>query len=137
MFQLLFDKTPLKFEHVMIIKNFALYIGGIFTGFLLGLLVFVWFVKSTVRDKDLPAVEIMRIKRGSKDVIVTNPKKTGQIIHAIFIMIGWKLKLIKNNNIFYKDAKVSKIVCMIFIVILFSIVITSFSCMIDILDDGQ
>lgn len=121
MFRWLYRHLPDCFEGVMIFKNIVIYTGGVFIGMLLGALFIAWLAKNGIRDKNLPAVKIMRIKKGSKTLYVSNTKDFSDTIHALFILVGWKLKLIRKNSVYYENAKVSKIAGL-FILVLMGIV---------------
>lgn len=119
----LYNHSSLEYAHVMILKNLLIYLGGIFTGLFIGACLLRWFIKTGILDKELPSVEIMRVKVGKKTLYVWNPKRFGSTIHTIFIIAGWKTGLIRENSVFYEDAKVSKAISII-VVILMVIVIT-------------
>lgn len=104
------DKSIETYHKWVILEDLIIYIGGIFTGIFLGLLLISWITRVSIRDKDLPEVEVMKIKRGDNQLFVYNPKGLGDVIHSLFVMIGWKLKLIKKSSVYFQNPKISKFI---------------------------
>lgn len=123
-----------NYEEVMVFKNIVIYFGGIFTGILLGMMLVSWLAKNGFRDKDLPEVEIMRIKKGSKTLYVSNVKGFNDTIHGLFIIFGWRLGLIRKNNVYYKDAKKSLIAAYFLVAVAIATILISLNWIIHIVD---
>lgn len=109
----------------MVLKNIVIFSGGILIGIFMGVLLIGWIAKVGMRDQELPEVKIMRIKRDSKTLYVANPKGYSDTIHALFIMLGWHVGLIRKNSVYYEDAKASKIAANIFVLIAVTIILLS------------
>lgn len=116
----------LTFHQEVHLKKILIFVGGIFTGLFLAIVLMAWLSKKSLKDKDLPEVKIMRIKKGKKSFYVLNPKSVWDAVHTLFIILGWELRIIRKNSIYYANAKISKIISIIAVLFFMITILLSF-----------
>jgi hypothetical protein len=89
-------------------ENCLLLFGGIVVGIIIASVIFNLITKRTYIDKRMPAVKVMRIRRGEKKIYVANPRDMGEFLHTAFIILLWESGLKRGaNSIYYSNGGTS------------------------------
>jgi hypothetical protein len=95
----------------MIIKNITILLGGTFIGLCVGKFIIAWAVRDeVVLDKEMDGVKIIRIRANDKVKYVANLKTVSDVVHALLILLGWRLGIIRKNSIYFENARGSRFV---------------------------
>lgn len=113
--------NKLGFDAVVHIKHFLIFMSGFSLGILCCFFIVAWLYQVGVKDEDFDGIKIARLRRGGKELFIGNPRTPMDTIHGIFIILGWKLGLIRKNNVYFENAKGSRIA--MYVVILAAILV--------------
>jgi hypothetical protein len=122
------------YGNAVIVKNLIIFGGGLLLGVFIGFLILAWLTTNSIRDMELDEVKIMRVRRNGKSKYVGNPTNMTEAIHGIFIILGWTLGLIRNNSVYYNNARVSKAFMYLFLLACFGLIAASLYLSFTILD---
>ena len=82
-------------------EDLFILLGGIVVGIIIAHVILTWVTRRTYFDKRMPAVKVMRIRRGEKKVYVANPRDVGEFLHTVFIVLLWESGLKRGATCIY------------------------------------